>query len=333
MAMAVLTQHNIHQLLSGLKRALLLLSLVTVATFTLLSMSPINPLIYYTGDALFSISADQKALMAQHLGFDQSIFARFIIWVSHVMQGDLGFSISMQQPVVDVIAERLPLSLQLMISSWLGTLVIGYLLGVIAAFHKDRWLDRAISTLCWITASSPSFWLGIIALSLFSVNLQLTPVCCAAPIGYSAQDLQWWQQIPYLILPVSVLIITNLNAITMHTREKVIDVLASEHVLYATIHGESKRGIFYFHLLRNTLAPALIIHFAGFSELLGGSMLVETVFNYPGISESLVNAGLNGDIALLMAITLMASLLVFSGNALARLCNHILLPRGQHYVQ
>lgn len=331
--MAVLKQHNARHLLSGLKRGLLLVSLVTVATFTLLSMSPINPLIYYTGDALFSISADQKAKMAQHLGFDQSIAEQFITWISHLMKGDLGFSISMQQPVVDVLAQRLPVSLKLMLASWLGTLVIGYFLGVIAAFNKGRWLDRAISTLCWITASSPSFWLAIIALSLFSVTLQLTPVCCAAPIGYSPQELSWWEQIPYMILPVSVLIITNLNSITMHTREKVIDVLASEHVLYATIHGESKRGIFYFHLLRNTLAPALIIHFAGLSELLGGSVLVETVFNYPGISESLVNAGLNGDIALLMAITLMACLLVFTGNSLARLCSHFLLPRGQHYVQ
>lgn len=331
--MAVLTEHNIGHLLSALKRGLLLISLVTLMTFTLLSMSPINPLIYYTSDALFSISAPQKALMAEQLGFNQSTLAQFITWISHVIRGDLGFSISMQQPVVDVLAQRLPLSLQLMLGSWLGTLVIGYLLGVIAAVHQGKWIDRAISTLCWVSASSPTFWLAIIALTFFSVTLQLTPVCCAAPIGYSPLELTWWERLPYLILPTMVLIITNLNSITMHTREKVLDVLASEHVLYATIHGESKSGIFYFHLLRNTLAPALILHFASVSELLGGSVLVETVFNYPGISESLVNAGLNGDTALLMAMTLLASLLVFTGNALARLCSHFLLPRGQHYVQ
>ncbi|WEM44007.1 ABC transporter permease [Photobacterium sp. DA100] len=313
-------------------RLTLLSALVLAMTFTLLAVSPIDPMLYYTSDNLFAMSAEHTAQFSGTLGLDQPLATRFHQWGVNLMQGDLGFSISQQQPVIEVLNQRVPLTLRLMVMGWLGSLLLGYSSGILAAIYQGRIVDRFIQGLSWVTASAPAFWIALLALSLFGVTLQWVPVCCGAPIGVSPNAMSWWQQMPYLIMPTLVLSLSGMSHVAMHTRERALQVLASEHVLYARLQGKSGWGIYRYHLFRNTLTPAVVLQFAGLSELLGGSALIETVFNFPGIGMTMVVAGLNGDIALLMAITLLSMLLVFAGNALARLISMKLLPEGRGHV-
>ena len=320
------------QHLATVWRLLLLTILVLAMTFSLLAVSPVDPVLYYTSDNLFAMSADHTAQFSAQLGLDQSLSTRFGKWFWLLLQGELGYSISQQQPVMEILQQRVPLTLRLMVMGWVGSLILGYCSGILAAFFRGRTIDRLIRGLCWVSASAPAFWIALLALSLFGVSLQWAPVCCGAPIGISPDSIGWAEQLPYLVLPTIVLSLTGMGHIAMHTREKAVQVLESEHVLYARMHGKTGWAIYHQHLLRNTLTPAIVLQFAGLSELLGGSALIETVFNFPGIGMTMVVAGLNGDIALLMAVTMLSMILVFAGNGIARFISVKLLPEGRSHV-
>lgn len=331
MAMS-LKQKRLMSLLSTCWRLLLLALLVMLMTFILLSISPIDPVIYYAGDKLFSMNSLQTEVLSSNLGLNVSLFERFGQWFQHLLQGELGFSISQQLDVSTVLQQRAPHTFRLMLMGWSGALLLGYSCGIVAAFYHKRLLGRCIDILCWLTASSPAFWIAILALSFFAVYLQWVPVCCGAPIGVNPNIMTWSEQLPYLLLPSLVLAISGMGNIAIHTREKARQVLDSDHVLYARMHGKKGWHLYQHHLFRNTVTPALVLQLASLSEFLGGSALIETVFNFPGIGMTTVSAGLNGDIALLMSITMCATLLVFCGNSFAHWISGYLLAKGRSHV-
>ncbi|ABV88954.1 ABC transporter permease [Shewanella pealeana] len=300
-------------------RLLLLLFLVVVFAYVLLSWSPLDPINAYLGGNVFAVSEAQKSLLVSQLALDQSVGERLMHWLSGLMQGELGYSSLYQQPVSSVIAEQLPLSLLLIGLSWICSLVFGYLLGLVAAIYRGGWLDRIIQKLAWLMVCMPSFWLAMLLISLFSIGLSLTPVCCAAPIGMTFMDQSLGSMVLHLMLPVATLTLVSMAPIMLHTREKVIDVLQSDYVQYSLAHGDSLSRVVLFHVIRNSLLPAIILQFATIAELFGGSLIAETVFSFPGLGAGIVKAGLASDTALLMGCTLISALLVFSGNLIANL--------------
>jgi len=183
--------------------------------------------------------------------------------------------------------------------------------------YHDSWLDRIIQKLTWFMVCMPSFWLAMLLISLFSIGLNLTPVCCASPIGMTFGEQSFWSMLQHLMLPVATLTAVSMAPIVLHTREKVIDVLQSDYVKHSLAHGDSLSTVVLFHVIRNSLLPAIILQFATFAELFGGSLIAETVFSYPGLGATIVKAGLASDTALLMGCTLISALLVFGGNLMA----------------
>jgi len=300
-------------LATGLRLALQLV-LVILLAYLLLAWSPLDPINSYLNGNLFGISVEQKAALVSSLGLDQSVAQRMWHWLCELVQGNLGFSPLYQQSVFDIIKERLPISLLLIGLSWLASLLFGYALGLLAGFYQGRWLDKIIRNCAWLVACIPSFWLGMLLISLFSVALSLTPVCCAAPLGMQFSEQSLLSMAYHLLLPVLTLALVHMAPIVLHTREKVIDVLDSDFVEYSRLHGDSKASVLSYHVIKNSLLPAIVLHFAGFAELFGGSILAETVFNFPGLGSTLVKAGLANDTALLMGCTLISAILVFVGN-------------------
>lgn len=300
-------------------RLVLLLLLVIIFAYLLLSWSPLDPINAYLGGNVFAVSEAQKSLLESQLALDQGVGERMLHWLSGLMQGDLGYSSLYQQPVSSVIAERLPISLLLIGLSWICSLVFGYLLGLIAAVYRGGWLDRIIQKFAWIMVCMPSFWLAMLLISLFSIALKLTPVCCAAPIGMTFSEQSLGSMLQHLLLPVVTLTAVSMAPIMLHTREKVIDVLHSDYVQYSLAHGDSLTKVVLFHVVRNSLLPAIILQFATIAELFGGSLIAESVYSFPGLGASIVKAGLASDMGLLMGCTLISALLVFGGNLIASL--------------
>ena len=303
--------------------ALLLLG-VSIVTFLLMSASPLDPLQTNVGQAaLGSMSPEQIAKLEAYWGVDTPPLSRYLGWLLDAIRGDLGVSLLYRQPVLAVIGERLAGSVLVLLAAWVISGVLGLTLGILAGAFRGRWPDRVIRGYCLLISGTPAFWLAILLLLIFSVWLGWLSV----PAGMEAAAVTFTDRLRHAVLPALTLSITGVANIALHTREKMIGVMSSDYVLFARARGESERSIVLRHGLRNVLLPAITLQFASVSEIIGGSVLVEQVFSYPGLGQAAVTAGLGSDLPLLLGITVVTAAIVFIGNLIADLLYGAADPR------
>ena len=303
-----------------LLRMLLLLLGVSLAAFLLMAASPLDPLQTNVGQAaLGSMSQEQIAQLEDYWGVNTPLPERYLGWLSAALRGDLGTSLLYRQPVLQIVAERLGNSLGLLLSAWVLSGALGLTLGVLAGAFRDRWPDRLIRGWCLLLSSTPAFWLALLLLMGFSVWLGWFPIGLSVPIGAAAEQVSFLERLRHAFLPALTLSVTGVSGIALHTREKMADVMESDYVLFARARGESLGGIVLRHGLRNVALPAITLQFASVSEIIGGSVLVEQVFSYPGLGQAAVTAGLGGDLPLLLGITVITAAVVFGGSLAADL--------------
>lgn len=312
----------------NLIRAAVLLALVSAASFFLLSLSPIDPLQSNVGQAaLGSMSPEQVEELREYWGVGVPMTKRFASWFSGLLKGDMGISLLYRRPVIEIVGERFLSSLWLMASAWVFAGVLGLLLGILAGTFRGRWPDRLITGYCMLMASTPAFWIGLLLLLVFAVQLRIFPIGLGVPIGMESAQVTFADRLSHAFLPALTLGLTGISSIALHTKAKMEEVMDSPYVLYAKARGESLFHIVRCHGLRNILLPAVTLQFASISEIFGGSVLVEQVFSYPGLGQAAIAAGLGSDVPLLLGITLISSLLVFGGNLAADLLYHVVDPR------
>ena len=309
-------------------RFALLMLAVGLVVFALVSMSPIDPVQANVGQAAYvNMSEAKRAQLANYWGSDVPFWERFANWAGALLQGDMGTSLRFNAPVSEVIAHRAANSLALMGIAWLFSGALGFALGVAAGARRGGALDRVVRSYCFLLASTPTFWLGLLILMVLAVQLGWFPIGFSVPIGVSAADVTLADAVHHLVLPALTLSVTGVANIALHTREKVVDVLESDYVRFARARGESELSVIVHHGLRNVALPAVTLQCAFISEIFGGSVLVEQVFSYPGLGQAAVTAGLGGDVALLAGIALVSAALVFGGNLLANILYGVLDPR------
>lgn len=317
----------LHILVKYSIRIITLLLAVSIISFALVCASPVDPVQQYILGLGSAVSPEQRAEIEAYWGVDEPPVERYISWLSEVVQGNLGESSIYRRPVSDIISERFVNSLALMFFAWVLAGVIGFALGCIMGMHRDKLPDRILKKVCYILSSVPTFWIGLLLLLVFAVWLGWFPVGFSSPVGVLSEDVTIWQKIYHLILPAFTLSLVSFANIALHTRQKLIDVLNSEYVLFAKARGEGRWTILRRHGLRNILLPALTLQFASFAELFGGSVLAENVFSYPGLGSALSEAGLQGDVPLLLGITLFSALFVCVGNMIANLLYGVIDPK------
>lgn len=314
--------------LTAALRLVALLAATSVVTFALVAASPVDPVKANLGQASYAQMSDaQRAELAEYWGADVPLPQRYAHWLGGALRGDLGQSLRFGCPVTEVVAERSANSLALMASAWLLAGVLGLTLGVIAGARRGSLLDRAISGACLALSSTPSFWLGLVALMVFSVGLGWFPLGFSVPIGVDASQVSWASRLHHLVLPALVLGVANAPSIALHTREKTIEVLQSDYARFAFSRGETRRQVLLRHGLRNLVLPAVTLECASVGEVFGGSVLVEQVFSYPGLGQAAVTAGLGGDAPLLVVIALVSALVVFVGNVVGDVICALVDPR------
>lgn len=304
-----------------------LLVAICLLSFLLVKNSPIDPIQAYIGADMMNVSPEQRAQIAEYWGLDQPVSVQFLNWGSAVLQGDLGTSMIFRRPVLDVIGERFVNSIVLMLTAWVFSGIVGFTLGIVAAMKRNTWVDRFIQWYCYTLASTPTFWVGLLMVIVFAVWLGWFPVGLGVPAGVIAEDVTLIDRLQHLFLPAVTLSIVGVANIALHTRQKLIDVLASDYILFARARGERGFTLFWRHGLRNVALPAITLQFAAFSELFGGAVLAEQVFSYPGLGQATVEAGLRGDVPLLLGLVIFSTLFVFVGNLLADLIYQVVDPR------
>ena len=323
-------KHNLLIRKTGRKfiRMLLLLITVSIVTFTLVSMSPIDPLQANVGQAaLGAMSQEQKAKLEEYWGVNVPPVRRYLNWAGGFVRGDMGISLLYRQPVSQVIGVKLSNSLFLMVFAWLISGILGLVLGILAGVFRGTWADRIIKGDSLLISSTPVFWLALLLLLVFAVWLKVLPIGLSVPIGVESAGVTFLDRLRHAILPAVTLSITGVAGVTLHTREKMIDVMESDYMLFARARGESTWSMVKKHGLRNILLPAMTLQFASVSEIIGGSVLVEQVFSYPGLGQAAVTAGTGSDVPLLLGITIVTAAIVFFGNFIADILYGVIDPR------
>ena len=311
------------------KKVLKLITLLValcIITFVLMELSPIDPVTAYVG-ASTKVSAEQRQLIAEHWGLNQPPIIRFWSWFKSIVSGDWGTSMIYRRPVLEVIGQKFMSSIWLMGISWILSGIIGFILGIIAGIKEGKLIDKIIRGYCYIIMSTPTFWLGILFIILFSVKLGWFPVALSVPIGVLSENVGFVERMQHIILPALTLSIISISSICMNTRQKVIEIMESDYILFAKARGESQISIIFNHVLKNVSLPAITLQFLSFSELFGGTIFVEQVFSYPGLGQATVSAGLKGDLPLLMGIAIISLVFVYSGNIIADLLYRVIDPR------
>lgn len=304
---------------------IVLMIAVAIFSFVLIELSPIDPVNAYLRSA--SVTPEQRILLEQYWGVHEPLTTKIFNWLTNLLQGNLGTSLIYRIPVSEVILEKFEASLILMAISWVLSGVLGFALGIVAGKNRGSWIDKIVKVYCYILQSAPPFWIGLLVLIVFAVELRWFPIGLGVPIGTLESNVTIWQWIARLVLPVLTLSLVGVAPIAMYTRNELIDVLSSDYILFARARGESGWPLIERQALRNILLPALTLQFLNFSELFGGTILVEQVFSYPGIGQTAVAAGLQSDVPLLLSIVLISAIFVYTGNLLADILYYFVDPR------
>ncbi|MGR5234282.1 ABC transporter permease [Vibrio rotiferianus] len=296
-------------------RLFILITLTSSIIIALISYSPINPVNEFLNGNLFSVSLTQKQIIGQYLGTDLLPVERFLNAIATFLSGSFGFSSYYQQPVVDVLKERVGYSLWLLSISWILTFIIGYLLGLISGVKPNSILGKSIKQVAWILSCMPTFWIGILLIAIFALHLNIFPVGGSVSLYSSTNEV--YDKIIHSVLPISTIVLAGIGPLILHTREKVIEITSSEYVKYAKAHGVSSRNIIKVYIIKGSILPTIVIHFAAISELLGYSAMIELIFNYPGLGSAFINSGLYKDSSLLLALSIFSICTIALSNLLA----------------
>jgi len=292
---------------------------VTVIVFSLQQLLP--------GDAATILAGEDQdpqviAYLRQKMHLNDPLPVRYGYWIAGVAHGDLGESLRIQEPVTGLILEKLPVTLELAAMAMLIALVIGIPAGIVSAVGKDTAWDYAANVLALWGLSTPNFWLGILMIMLFSVQLGWLPAS-----GYVSPFEDLRGNLAAMIMPAFVLGNAIAAVLMRHTRSAMLQVLSADYVRTARAKGVSERKVILKHALRNALTPIITLGALEFGTLLSGAVLTEQVFSIPGFGKLIVDAVFNRDYSVVQGVVLFTSSVYIVLNLLADLAYFLVNPR------
>src|SRR4249920_1405967 len=259
------------------------------------------------------------------LHLDEPLPVRYAYWIGGVFKGDLGESLRTQQPVLELVLQKLPVTIQLAAMAFAIALLIGIPTGIIAAVGRGTWWDSAANAIALWGISTPNFWLGILLILLFSVQLGWLPAS-----GYVSPFEDLKANLASMIMPAFVLGNALAAVLMRHTRGAMLQVLSSDYVRTARAKGLSERTVVLKHALRNALTPVITLGALELGELLGGAVLTEQVFSIPGFGKLIVDAVFNRDYSVVQGVVLCTATAYLALNLLADLAYFLVNPRMRH---
>ena len=284
----------------------------SMGMFLLGAASPMDPAMQYAGAAAFTTDEENLAQIRANWGVDDPLPVQYARWLGNLLRGDLGWSTSRHEAVAEVIAARAGWTLLLLGLALTVVLVGSLLLGTLAAYRRGGLLDRALRVAAYAVEAMPVFWLALAAIAVFALALGWFPAGGLTDV--TATSTSFGDVAHHLALPVAVLAISQAPWFLLFVRDSVAESLREDHVLAARARGLSGRTVLFGHALRTALLPFLTLVGTHLPELVGGSVLVETVFSLPGLGAVSVQAAMGSDFPLLAAITLITTAVVLAAN-------------------
>ena len=310
----------------GKKCLIFLLSVfvLSVAVFYVARLAPGDPLVSYYGDRTEKMSPEEREWAMEKLGLNEPISIQYVKWVKNALHGEFGISLKYKQDVVKVIGRRIGNTLLLGGTGFLFIFAGALLLGIFCAWKEERLADRILCKLGTISSCIPEFWMALVLILIFSVNLKLLPSSGAYSTG-KAGDMG--DRILHLIMPLTIVILEHLWYYAYMIRNKILEEVREDYVLLAKSKGLGKRKILFCHCIRNVIPTYLSIMAIAVPHILGGTYVVESVFSYPGIGALSYESARYHDYNLLMLLCMISGILVIFCNMVSQVINEQIDPR------
>ena len=303
--------------------ALIVLIIVSLLVFLAMRMLPGDPiLMLVTQSEQQEFTEQQIALLRHQFGLDRPLMVQYINWIGGIFHGDLGTSILTRSPVSQEIIRRIPITLHLGLTSFVVGMLIGIPAGVVCAVRRGKWIDTLVTTLANLGITVPAFWLGVMLIYLFGLYLRWLPVQ-----GYVSPFDNFGLSTKGLVMPVICLALFPIASNCRQTRSSMLEVMRQDYIRTAWSKGLREQVIIIRHALKNGLIPIITLAGMGLSMIIGGSVIVETVFNIPGMGRLAVTSVLNQDYPYVQGIILMVATFILLINLLVDLAYGWLDPR------
>jgi peptide/nickel transport system permease protein len=307
-------------------QALLVLIVVALLAFTLFRFvgDPINQMVG------IETSAQERELLRQQLGLNDPVLVQFARFVWNAAHFDFGASYQFKQPVIELIGERFPATIELSVVSALVSLLLGVPMGVYTALHRNAWLSRFFLTVSLLGISLPTFLIGILLIFAFSVSLNWLPSFGrgdVVTVGFWTTGLLTASGVKAIILPAITLALFQMALIMRLVRSEMIEVLRTDYIKFARARGLADRNVYFGHALRNTLVPVMTIAGLQLGSIIAFAIITETVFQWPGMGLLFLKAVQNADIPIMSAYLLLVALIFLSINLVVDLLYVVVDPR------
>lgn len=298
---------------------------ISILSFVLLQAIPGGPSAAYRGMA--NVTAADLARLDRELGLDQPVIVQFFNWFGRFVQGDWGVSFVAGRPVLEMIAERLPATLTLMAAALTVSVLASIPLGLLAAVRQHTWVDNVLTFVSFVGLSLPVFWLGLVLIVLFVV---VVPVLPGGGMGPPGVDPDLPTRLRYLILPTLTLAIVSIGFFTRYLRASMLEVLRSDYMRFSRARGVPARTRYLRHGLRNAAIPYVTVIALHIPDYLIGTLVVETIFSWPGTGRLFWESAVRFDYPVMMGILVIGSVVVVASNLAADILYGILDPRVRY---
>jgi peptide/nickel transport system permease protein len=302
---------------------------ITIICFAVMHLAPGSPTDLQT-QMNPRASAELKERLRAMYDLDKPLHVQYGLWVKRLVVMDLGKSFATdRRPVADKIMERLPITIILNILSLLLILTVAIPLGMISAVHQDSWFDRVVSIFVFIGFAIPTFWLALLLMIFFGVDLGWLPISGIRSLNYEylAPEAACWDLVRHLILPVGISAFGGLAGLSRYMRANMLEVIRQDYIMTARAKGLSEFQVIYKHALRNALLPVITILGLSIPGLIGGSVIFETIFAIPGMGQLFYMSVMGRDYPTIMGILFIGAVLTLLGNLIADVAYAVADPR------
>jgi peptide/nickel transport system permease protein len=307
--------------------ALVILIMLTLLVFFAMRLLPGDPLLIYVAQSqgLASMPPEALAKLRAEYGLDKPIMVQYFNWVGNIVRGNFGTSIYFHEDVGKLLLKRFPITIYLGTLSFIIATIVGTLAGLLAALRRSKLADQIVTPLSYIGITVPIFWLGILMIYLFGLKLHWLPIA-----GYTSPLDDFWLSTRQIIMPVICLAIADIAALSRQMRSSVLEVIRQDYIRTAWSKGLQESIIVMRHVLKNSLIPVITLMGIAISLIFGGSVLVETVFNIPGIGRLMVQSIFAQDYVVVQSCALVFGIIIVLTNLMVDISYGWLDPRVRY---
>ena len=298
---------------------------ITMATYALANLAPGDPVTAFLNpEQMSSLGPGWVQQQKEALGLDKPLPVRYVLWLGQIARGNLGYSLNDRQPVTKKVAARFWPTLKLMLTALLIAIVIGIPVGILSAVRQYSLLDYVATVFGFAAISIPSFFLGLAAIYVFAVKLNLLPTAGMETIGGQSSVID---SLRHLILPALVLGLAHAAPLIRYARSSMLEVIHHDYVMVAKAKGLGPGAVIRRHALRNAMIPLVTVIALSLPTLLGGTVIIEQIFAWPGMGTLAITAIRGRDYPVIMAINLISAVMILSSNLLADILYAVIDPR------